>query len=50
MLELRLVKPHPEPMVPTGTQERAEDTYLTGEEDDSDDAQPAMQGIEVCDF
>lgn len=50
-LELRLVKPHPEPMVPKGTQkERAKGTYLEGEEDDGGDAQPAMQGVEVCDF
>lgn len=41
------MKPHAEPMMLTGLRRRAEGTYLAGEEDDSGDAQPAMQGVEV---
>lgn len=45
------MKPCPKQTIPTGTQkEEAEGTYLAGKEDDSGDAQPAMQGVEVCDF
>lgn len=44
------MKPCPKNTAPTGTEkEEAEGTHLAGEEGDSGDAQPAMQGVEMCD-